>query len=455
MYDLASKFNTFYDSYVVLPQDEQTKLYEKKDKNIQRLREGLDEYNIEHETSYKILDTRVQGSMSMSTIVQNEDNDYDIDIAVVFDKSCIGDIGPRALRNVIADSLKRKTKAFNAEPEVKTSCVRIKYADGYHVDFAIFRREWDEFERTYIYKHAGSEWTQRGVDDLKNWFVKENDNSNGNLRRVVRLSKMFCKSRESWKNMPSGLLQTILCQECLVTSYDRIDQLFYYTMKSIIDRLERTTSVRAPVDNGRNLTPRKSDINRLINWKNRLKSKIEDLEILFKEKCSSNDALQAWYGFFKHDYWKGQTTLNDSYSLTHSSHSVKVFDDTEEFIEDKFDVALCQSLEVSCEISGDGFRPKPILDFLGLLRKFLPHNLKIVCTVVKTSTSYPYDVYWKIKNVGPEAERRNQIRGQIINKGNSIVEHTRFFGNHYIECYIVKDGICVARRRIDVPIGRG
>lgn len=33
-----------------------------------------------------------------------------------------------------------------------------------------------------------------------------------------------------------------------------------------------------------------------------------------------------------------------------------------------------------------------------------------------------YDVFWKVKNVGPEAERRNQIRAQICARGLSIVE---------------------------------
>ena len=95
--------------------------------------------------------------------------------------------------------------------------------------------------------------------------------------------------------MPSGLLQTVLCDEKLQDSYERIDELFYYTMKEIVNRLELNTAVAAPVDDGRDLTPRNSDIQRMINWKNRLKSKLEDLDVLFKEDCTKADALQAWY----------------------------------------------------------------------------------------------------------------------------------------------------------------
>ena len=93
MYDLSSKFNTFYTSYVVLSQDEQNNLHNKKDLNVQRLKDGLKEYNIENNTSYTIAETCVQGSVAMSTVVQNEDGDYDIDVAVVFDKNVLGDRG--------------------------------------------------------------------------------------------------------------------------------------------------------------------------------------------------------------------------------------------------------------------------------------------------------------------------------------------------------------------------
>ena len=73
------------------------------------------------------------------------------------------------------------------------------------------------------------------TDDSIKWLVKsQNDDSNGKLRKIIRLSKMFCKSRKSWKNMPSGLLQTVLCDEKLQQSYERTDELFYYTMQEIV-----------------------------------------------------------------------------------------------------------------------------------------------------------------------------------------------------------------------------
>lgn len=455
MYDLSSKFNTFYADHVVLPQVNQDELYRKKDLNIQRLKDGLKEYNEENGTSYTVVETCVQGSVAMSTVVQNEDHDYDIDVAIVFDKSDLGEKGAQSTRNMVANALKRKTKQFNAEPEVKTSCVRVKYADGYHIDFAIYRRYYDVWNGCWVYEHAGVDWTQREIKGLSDWFKQQNAASDGKLRKVVRLSKMFCKSRTSWKNMPSGLIQTILCDEKLQSKYNRIDELFYYTMKEIVNRLETDTTVAAPVDNGRDLTPRKSDTKKMTNWKNRLKSKLEDLDILFKDDCSKADALQAWYGFFNHDFWNEQVAENSSFSTKLILKSVRSFLDTEQYIEDMYPVNLAYRCGVSCHVSGNGFRPKPLSEFLQMLKRYLPHNFEIRCAMVYTNCPEPYKVYWKVKNVGPEAERRDQIRGQIVEKGTSIVERSYFYGNHYIECYIVKNGVCVARTRIDVPIGRG
>ena len=459
MYDLSSKFNAFYSSCVVLPQDDQNELYTKKNLNLQRLKDGLAEYNKEFGTSYGIVEDCVQGSVAMSTVVQNDDNDYDIDVAVVFDKSRIENETASAIRNVVADALRRKTKQFNAEPEVKTSCVRVKYSDGYHIDFAVYRREWNELTCKYKYEHAGSDWTERELRGLTEWFKTKNGNSDS-LRKVVRLSKMFCKSRESWKNMPSGLLQTVLCEETLQRFYDRIDELFYYTMKEVVARLKISIDVAAPVDNGRNLTPRKSDLQKMTNWKNRLESKLEDLDVLFKDDCSKEDALQAWYGFFNHDFWKEQQQMSESsnYALSTVQNSVvKTYSDTEEFIEDLYPIKNQYDLKLDCTVSGNGWRSNtPLKSFSHRLKRFIPHNFEIKCSLASTNVPSPYKVLWKVKNVGPESQRRDKVRGQIrSDRGNSITENTLFYGNHYIECYIIKDGCCVARQKVDVPIGRG
>lgn len=69
------------------------------------------------------------------------------------------------------------------------------------------------------------------------------------------------------------------------------------------------------------------------------------------------------------------------------------------------------------------------------------------------TTPKPYNIYWKVKNRGEEAKRRNLVRGQIIKTNSKThTEATQFKGEHFVECFIVKNGVCVARTKIDVPI---
>ncbi|MGJ0223621.1 nucleotide-binding domain-containing protein, partial [Streptococcus pyogenes] len=66
----------------------------------------------------------------------------------------------------------------------------------------------------------------------------------------------------------------------------------------------------------------------------------------------------------------------------------------------------------------------------------------------------PDEFLWKVRNVGALAER-NGIRGSIFtDRGRrENFERTNFHGPHFVECYVIKDGYCVARDRIEVPIG--
>lgn len=457
MYDCSKEFNKFYRTEVVLPETEQSELREKRKLNIRRLKDGLLEYNDENGKEYKVSEDRIQGSMAMHTTVQNDKNDYDIDVGVVFESKNLNGLRPLATRNMIADALKRKTKQFAEEPDVKTSCVRLNYAStGYHVDFAIFKRyKEDSEDNDYIYEHAGYEWSVRHLKALEEWFNGQIKDKGDNLRKVIRLSKMFCKSREFWKNMPSGLIQTVLCDEKLATDYSRLDELFYHTMKAIVNRINDSMEVEAPVDNGRALVTRNVDYQRMSNWKNRLESNLKELNILFDSDCTYIKAVKAWNKFFNHSYWSNleKEAISESFSIRKSQK----LDDTEEFIEELYPVYEQYDVTIDCKVSGNGFRLMPILEYMDKyaprFKKFIPHNFSVKCKIGDTNCPSYDKVLWKVLNVGTEAEQRNDIRGQIKDRGKEITENSKFSGPHYIECYLIKNGVCVAIGHVNVPIG--
>lgn len=445
MFDLSKEFKTFYDNEVKLSQIEVSNLREKKKLNIERLQEGLKEYNEEHNTDYKIAQTVEQGSVAMSTIIKNKDKDYDIDVAIIFDKENINNIGPNAIQNVIIDALKRKCVNMKTPPYSKTNCVRIEYADNYHIDFAIYRRE-KKYNDEFVYEHAGSEWRERDPYAINNWF-KDSINQQGNdLRKVIRLSKMFCKSRSSW-DMPGGLIQTVLCSDEFVKK-DRIDETFYYTLTNVRDRLAYNKNVFNPTNN-QSLILTEDHKNKVDNLYNRLNSYINKLSVLFEKDCTYEKACNAWYEFFNNEYWKS--------NIQNQSNNNIVCDDTEEYIKNMFPILNTNKyIKLDCRLT-DSNRQKPDR----LLSNILSKNEKIDIGYIldfyieNTNVSRPYEIYWKVKNNGDEAMRLNDLRGEIfksISTNDHHSEYSKFKGNHYVECYIIKNKVCVAIGRIEVPI---
>lgn len=127
------------------------------------------------------------------------------------------------------------------------------------------------------------------------------------------------------------------------------------------------------------------------------------------------------------------------------------FEYTEEFIENLFLVDIRYDLSIECNVSQDGWRPTLLKNLLKTNR--LRKNKKLDFFIDSTDCKSPYEIYWKVRNVGRVAEERNCIRGQIY-KTNKMhqYEHTDFQGEHFVECYLVKNNICVAKAHIEVPI---
>ena len=136
--------------------------------------------------------------------------------------------------------------------------------------------------------------------------------------------------------------------------------------------------------------------------------------------------------------------------------ATRSYRNTEEFIEDLFPVDVRFDLSIDCTVVQDGFRPEQLRNILSSQGLLKPRkNLKF--KIVETDAPGSYDVRWKVLNRGTEAERRDVMRGQIIdpNVGHERHEVTSFRGDHLVECYLVTNGVVVARDSITVPISTG
>ena len=167
-------------------------------------------------------------------------------------------------------------------------------------------------------------------------------------------------------------------------------------------------------------------------------------------ETKENKRNDMWREIFGRKFPKAVTAVAESREFSASVG----YTDPEQFIEDIYPVDIRYNATLDCEVKRDGYR-EAMLSYL-LMTGQRVSRVRTLDFTVKTDVPQPYEVKWKVRNVGDEAKRRKCLRGEIIasNRMNGLARHESadFCGPHYVECYIVKDGIVVARDRIDVPI---
>ncbi len=76
------------------------------------------------------------------------------------------------------------------------------------------------------------------------------------------------------------------------------------------------------------------------------------------------------------------------------------------------------------------------------------HNLLFSA---KTAVPQPWNVYWQFVNTGEHVRRANELRRNIFSSKTAGVgeltqkESTKYRGMHWIECFVVKNDVCLAR----------
>lgn len=153
-----------------------------------------------------------------------------------------------------------------------------------------------------------------------------------------------------------------------------------------------------------------------------------------------NDAIEEYVKIFWDDFPK---TITKSCAEDIAAN--------EEFIENihLVDINPVYEFIINCRVEQNGHRPCLLSTVLYLLKQ-----KKLTFFIEKNTVPYPFDIKWKVRNYGEEALRANDLRGQIVNdsgKGEKV-ENTKYRWKHIVECYIIKNDICVARNSITVPI---
>ena len=450
MFDTTRDLQDFYDNHVRLGAELRSALASARDLNLGRLDSGLKEIGEDNHTTYNgPIDTKNQGSYAMHTL--NQSDEYDIDVALIFEKSDLPD-DPLQARQRIRDALLKKCTNFSQEPEARTNAVTVWYQDGYHIDFAIYRT-WEEFNGfSFVTRieHASTDWNARDPMEVNNWFAKAVEEKSpkpdnllfsappkvalGQMRRVVRFVKKFCRSRTSYC-LPGGMVISALIAESYIPDRDRDDVALYQTLQSLKNRLSCSTKVFSPVNSSTELTSKPEFLNEVKRLKKELDKHLPRLAILNDPKCTLDAARNAWDWIFNHEFWhpvsrKFEDQLQKSAGSADKARYLPYF------------------VEISCRLTrGSGGLAYASYKNDG---NPLPKGLGLRFSVERTSCTEPYATHWSVENEGDEAEEANQSKWDRYE--SKCETSTKYRGRQTMTCRLEKSGRVVAEQAFIVNI---
>lgn len=269
------------------------------------------------------------------------------------------------------------------------------------------------------------------------------DQKNNNLRRL-------CKMARAWKNKHGlcmgGLLIDTLAYNFLKSTdvyddkryshYDRMSRDFF---KYLSDQPNQ--GHYAALGSGQNVKVKKK-------FQKKAK-KAYQLCLKAIEAGEKDSAHNKWKKVYGRPFPAKPKATEEALA----SKTLQGLRSTEQFIEDMYPVDIRYNVGLECEVSQNGFRENLLTQMLTNRIPLLP-NKKLLFSVSLINVPEPYAVKWKVLNRGSEAIKRNNIRGQIFNDEghHQRNESTLFKGEHIVECFVIKNGVVVAKDRIDVPI---
>lgn len=271
-------------------------------------------------------------------------------------------------------------------------------------------------------------------------FVKS---KNRNLRRL-------CKMTRAWKNKcgepMGGLLIDTLAYNFL-NSTDKYDNTAFSSYNQMVEDFFCFLKDQQKQDYYLALGSRQR-----VKVKHDFRKAANNAYTTCAEANAANDSTKSskkWREVFGRNFPLDQVVREFS--------SASSFKNTEQFIEEQYPVDIRNILKIDCEVTSNGFLPRKLRTLLSSHLR-LPVRRSLKFYIDQTDVMPPFTVMWKVRNRGEKAERLNNIRGQIIpsstgrNEQSVRKESTSFRGPHYVECYIIKEGVVVARDLIDVPI---
>lgn len=393
-----------------------------------------------------------QGSFAHKTIIRPyTGNDFDADVLLPMEED--PDWEPKKYTIELQKALEA-SKRYEGKTTLGKRCVTIDYADDFHIDVVPFVTRPDG--STYITHRIDNEWIRQDPVALTEWIEESSRVTNGHLIRVIRLVK-YLRDRSSL-NVASVVLTAMLTER--VHSFAGIDeyQNVATTLVSLVEDLNDYIGSRssAPwVDDriGQNLADRLSPTG-FLNLKSQIKTWARKMRTALD--APAEESVEKWRDLFGERFGASTTS---AMALAASAGPVETYEKREAPGEQDLerdhhipvrldpDARFRLVGRMSATRRGTG-RHRP----MRATGNHVPIGRSLSFTIEGCTVAPPYDVYWKVRNAGVEAVRRKNLRGEIVRGGEKITEHSSWPGNHWVQAWVVKNGVAVATDIQDVTI---
>lgn len=355
----------------------------------------------------------------------------------------------------------RRSFVYKDTVRKKNRCVRIGYVNDCHVDVVPHLVLPDG--RQVIVDYSKNAYEDTNPAGFTAWMKEKDGLANGHLRRTIRLIK-YLRDYKGTFSAPSVILTTLLGAR--VQSWDA-DTLYSDLPTSFVRLLTDLDSwlslyplmpsLEDPSCTGTYFNHRWTE-DKYSNFTKWIKYYAAKANAALTEQ-DKDSSVALWREIFGDAFDKSTApaAASEAASLTEATIASKAYlradrAPGEEFIEERgHPLRPIYTARIDATVRElNGFRPGTPLRRLRRATKRMKINFTLL-----TDCPEPFDLYWKVRNTGPEAGRvPGGLRGQLLIDDGSRQrkEETQYRGEHYVEAYVVKNGVVVATDHHDVEI---
>lgn len=361
---------------------------------IQRIVKKLNQnyYEIDSDSDHLY----IVGSVGRNTAISNI-SDYDIIFELPHETYLKFNSYSNNGQSYLLQEVKKVIKETYPSTDIKGDgqVIVVQFTD-YKIEVVPGFKE-DDNRFKYPDSNDGGRWKYTDPIPEKNASLKQIEATNNNYKRFANILR-------SWKNNVGFKFKGLLIDTLVYNYFEENPQKkfigyddYLLTLKFIFNYLQNQDEDQSywyALGSNQHIT--NDDNGLFIKKAKKAYSKIEELD----ENDDINQILQDLLG---KDFPVHDMNLDKTKSTIY----------TEEFIEDKYKIDIRYNIKLDCDVEQNGFRTFKLRNInreKRWLRKNKTLNFYLDVSSIPQYVKDNIKVYWKVRNVGREAIKRNMIR---------------------------------------------